>query len=137
MWRNLKMASVWYMSLTNKSCYYCWCHCHGYCSDGPCGFIESNRAKSRKNGSTSLLAKAKTGKQKSCVFLIYIFITLQGKIIIYTHWEPSLWVCMEILGCMTTKYFKILCKCNITNYHSKYCETSQDNYFSWTLCNQS
>lgn len=72
--------------------------------DGPCGFIESNRAKSRKNGSTSWLAKQRQ-ENKNAVFFIYIFITVWGKSL-YTHIEkPSLWVCMEILGCMTTKYY--------------------------------
>ena len=138
MWRNLKMTSVWHMSLTNTSSYSCWCLCHCYCSDGPCDLIKSNRAKGRKKWGHIIISQSKDRKIKNlCFFYLYLYHSIKGKSL-YTHIEkPSLWVCMEILGCMTTKYFKILCKCNITNYHSKYCETSQDNYFSWTLCNQS
>lgn len=112
-------------------CFECYCYCCCYLSYDLCGLIDTNRAKKGgKMGPHQSQSKDSKNSKELC-FFHYVFITVQEEnhYIHTSRYKPFLWVCIERVGSETTKYFKILCKCSITNYHNKYCETSQDNYF--------
>lgn len=75
--------------------------------------------------------KAKLARQKTCVFSTMFLSQYKGKTIISMHQERSL-ICeykWKGWALRLQNVFKMLNKCNITNYHN-YCDTSEDNYFS-------